>query len=238
MNTWQQLLAVQDLDTHLRQLDHRDETLPQRAELAEVETSLAGLRGEMERAEAQRHELQKQLTKIEDEVASVQEKVVHVESQLYGGGSSDPGLLQDLQSDLESLKRRISSLEDDEIEIMEQIEPVDAHLAEVGARKAALDDQAMTLTKALAEAQAVIGDERDQVLAQRVAATEGVAPDALARYESVRDRFGGTAVAALEAGVCQACHIKLSAVERDRIQHLPADEEVICEECGRFLVRP
>jgi len=44
-------------------------------------------------------------------------------------------------------------------------------------------------------------------------------------------------VARLEAGACGACHIKLSAVEHDRIQHLPDDEEVRCEECGRVLVR-
>ncbi len=237
MNTWQQLLVVQDLDTHLRQLDHRDANLPQRAELADAEAALAVVRVEIEAAEAERHGLQKELKKIEDEVASVEEKVAHVESQLYGGGSSDPGLLQDLQTDLDSLKRRISSLEDDELEIMEQIEPVDARLAELGDRRAALDDQAMTVTKALAEAEAVIGDERTGVLAQRAAATEGVAPEALARYESVRNSFGGTAVAALEGGVCQACHLKLSAVERDRIQHLSPDEEVTCEECGRFLVR-
>lgn len=237
MNTWQQLLAVQELDTHLRQLDHRDASLPQRAELAEVEDLLVALRAEIETAEAEKHALQRDLNKIEDDVALTEEKVAHVETQLYSGGSSDPGLLQDLQADLESLRRRISGLEDDELELMEQIEPIDARLAEFADRQAVLDQRAVGITKDLAEAESVIAAERDDVLAQRETAVAGIAPEALARYESVRDSFGGTAVAALEAGVCQACHIKLSAVERDRIQHLSPDDEVTCEECGRFLVR-
>lgn len=237
MNTWQQLLAVQELDTHLRQLDHRDANLPQRADLAAVEGELAELRSQIEAAEAEKHGLQRELKKIEDEVALTEDKVAHVESQMYGGGSSDPGLLQDLQADLESLKRRISGLEDDELELMEQIEPIDARLASFADQQAELDARAVSVTKDLAETEAVIGDERSGILAQRTEAVGGIAPDALARYESVRNSFGGTAVAALEGGVCQACHIKLSAVERDRIQHLSPDDEVTCEECGRFLVR-
>ena len=53
----------------------------------------------------------------------------------------------------------------------------------------------------------------------------------------MRQRLGGVAVARLEGGVCGACHMKLSAVENDRIQHEAPDEPVRCEDCGRFLVR-
>lgn len=237
MSIWHQLLVVQELDTQLRQLDHRDANLPERAQLTEVEAELAALRHQVDAAETERHGLQRELKKIEDEVSLTEDKVANVEKQLYAGGSSDPGLLQDLQADLESLRRRISSLEDDELELMEQIEPIDARLATLAEQQAALDERAVTVTKALAEAQASIGGERDQVLARRAEAVSDVDADVLTRYETVRDRFGGTAIAALEGGVCQACHIKLSAVERDRIAHLSPDDEVSCEECGRFLVR-
>ena len=100
-----------------------------------------------------------------------------------------------------------------------------------------LDAQAVTTTADLAEAEASIAAERDAAIAERARAVEGIDPEALARYERTRDRLGGTAVARLESGTCGACHMKLSAVEYDRILHLAADEEVRCEDCDRFLVR-
>ena len=36
---------------------------------------------------------------------------------------------------------------------------------------------------------------------------------------------------------CGGCHLTLSAVELDRIRHQPGDAVVLCEECGRLLVR-
>lgn len=237
MNPWEQLLDVQALDTTLQQLDHRDRQLPERAVLAEIDDELAGIGREAEAAESVKHDLQRAQKKIEDEVATIEAKIEQEERQLYSGGSSDPSLLQALQDEIASLKRRISALEDDELELMEQVEPVDAQLAELARRRAALDERAVAATKTLAEAEAEIGAERESIQSRRGELVASIPEDAVRRYEQVRDRLGGTAVARLEGGACGACHIKLSAVEHDRIQHLPADAEVECEECGRFLVR-
>lgn len=236
-NPWGQLLDVQALDSTIQKLDHRSAQLPERARLAELEDRLGRLRADIVAAEAEKHELVKAQKRIEDEVSLVEDKIAHEEAQMYGGGSSDAGLLQTLQDEIASLKRRISSLEDDELEIMEQVEPIDARLEALTADRADLDRQAIETTTALAEAEASIGAERDAALAARAEAVADVDPEVLARYEQTRDRLGGTAVAPLESGACGACHIKLSAVEYDRILHLPDDEEVRCEECGRFLVR-
>ncbi len=237
MNPWEQLLAVQAIDSTIQKLDHRDAQLPERAQLVELEDRLAGVRSETEEAEAEKHVLVKEQRRIEDEIAHIEERIAHEESQLYGGGSSDAGLLQTLQEEVTSLKRRISALEDDELEVLEQIEPIDARLAALASDRADLDARALAVTKALAEAESSIAAQRDAAVAERVEAVEGIDPEALARYEKTRDRLGGTAVARLESGTCGACHMKLSAVEYDRILHLAPDEEIRCEDCDRFLVR-
>lgn len=235
-NPWAPLLDVQALDSTIQKLDHREAQLPERARLADLEDRLARVRADVVIAEAEKHELVKEQRRIEDEIAIVEDKIAHEESQLYSGGSSDAGLLQALQDEIASLKRRISGLEDEELELMEQVEPIDARLAALAEDQADLDRQAIETTTVLAEAEAEIGAERDQAIAEREQVVAGIPADAVARYEQTRDRLGGTAVARLEAGTCGACHIKLSAVEHDRIQHLADDEEVRCEECGRFLV--
>ena len=237
MSAWEQLLEVQAIDSRLAKLDHRLAQLPERARLADLEDQLAGVRTRTAEAEAEKEALASRQRRLEDEIATLEAKITREEEQLYSGGSSDPGHLQDLHDEIAGLKRRISVLEDQELELMEEIEPIDARLSVLTDEQSALDLQAIEVTTALAEAEAAIDRERADALAERATTTEGIDADALARYETVRDRLGGVAVARLEAGTCGACHLKLSAVEHDRILHLPPDEEVRCEECDRFLVR-
>ncbi len=237
MNPWEQLLDVQAIDSTLQRLDHRDAQLPERARLADIEDRLAAVRANQDQAEDEKRVLVKEQRRIEDEIATVEDRIAHEESQLYSGGSSDAGLLQSLQDEIASLRRRISGLEDQELEVLEQMEPIDARLEVLASDRAELDALAATTLAELAEAEVAIASEREAAQAERARAVEGIDPDAVARYETVRDRLGGTAVARLEAGTCGACHIKLSAVEYDRILHLDPDEEVRCEECDRFLVR-
>jgi len=236
MNPWKQLLDVQALDTTLDQLGHRAANLPERAVLDAVGAQLAQLHAEVAGVEDERRALVKAQTRLEDEIASVEAKIASADRQLYGG-SSDIKELQALQDEIASLKRRVSALEDEELELLEKLEPVDERLAGFAARQAELDAQATTATTAVAEVEADIDRQRADVGARREALVAGIDPGALAEYEAVRGRLGGVAVARLEHGSCGACHMKLSAVEHDRILHLPPDEPVRCEDCGRFLVR-
>lgn len=236
MNPWKQLLDVQALDTNLTQLDHRHAQLPARAELAALEGQLAALRAEVAGVEGEKHLLDKEQTRIEDEITSIEDKIASADRQLYSG-SSDVKELQVLQEEIGALRRRISGLEDQELELMEQVEPIDQRLSGLAAQRDELDRQAIALTAAIAEAEAEIDRERDDVRARRDELVAGIDQGALQEYEKVRGRLGGVAVARLEHGSCGACHMKLSAVEHDRILHLGPEEPVRCEDCGRFLVR-
>lgn len=235
-NPWEQLLAVQAIDTAIQQLDHRHQHLPERATLESLEAELAAIRSQTETAEAEKAALLKAQKRIEDEIADIEAKIEHDNEMLYAG-SSDPSVLQSLQHEIETRKQRISSLEDDELELMEQVEPIDERLDLLATQQAQLDERAVQATAALASGETEIEAERSAAVAERAGLVEHIDPDALQRYETVRDRLGGLAVARLDGGVCGSCHMKLSAVEHDRIQHLPDDAEIECEDCGRFLVR-
>lgn len=236
MNPWAPLLPVQELDTRLRRLEHRDEQLPERAVRDEIDAELGKIRAEVDAAEAAKHDLVRAQKRIEDEIALIEDKVSVEEGKLYGGGSTDPGHLQDLQAEISGLKRKISVLEDEELELMEQVEPIDSQLLTLADQRSALDRRAEVANAALAEVEATIAAERDTIRSERETLIADIDADLLDRYETTRAKLGGTAVAALEHGTCGACHIKLSAVEHDRILHLPDDAEVQCEDCGRYLV--
>jgi uncharacterized protein len=74
-------------------------------------------------------------------------------------------------------------------------------------------------------------------VAERADIAAAVDAELLERYEGLRHDLGGIAVARLVGTNCGGCHLTLSAVELDRIRHQPDDVVVLCEECGRLLVR-
>lgn len=237
MSRWEALLALQEHDTRVDQLVHRRAALPARGELDEAMAGVAKLEQQVAQVEASRHELARAQQRLEDEIATVGAKATQHDKTLYSGTIGNPRELQALQDEIASLKRRISQLEDQELEIMEQIEPLDADLAQLAAERAQLDERAAGLRAQIAEAEVAIDAELDEVRAARAQAQAAVEPDLLTEYEQLRPQSGGIAIARLSGRSCGGCHLELSAVEIDRIKKLPAEEPVHCEECGRLLAR-
>lgn len=237
MTKWDSLLAVQEHDTAADQLEHRKRTLPERAELDQVMAQLAALEAKAAEVDAQRHELARGQQRLEDEIATITAKAQDHDTTLYSGTVSNPRDLQALQDEIAALRRRIGQLEDQELEVMEQIEPLDADLAKLSGERADLDGRASALRAAIAEGEVSIDDELAALRAARASAAAEVEPDLLAQYDQLRPQRGGVAIARLVAGHCQGCHLALSAMELDRIRKLPPEEPATCEECGRLLAR-
>ncbi len=237
MSRWDVLLAVQGHDTHADQLVHRRKALPARAELDAVMARLVDLERRAGEVEAQRHELVRVQGRLEDDIASINDKASQHDKTLYGGTIGNPRELQTLQDEIAALKRRVSQLEDQELDLMEQIEPLDAELARLAGEREGLDDQAGALRGAIAEDEVAIDAELVSVRAERDALIGEVEPELLVEYEQLRPRSGGIAIARLVNGSCGGCHLSLSAMEIDRIKKVPDDALVHCEECGRLLAR-
>ena len=237
MTRWDDLLAVQEHDTTIDQLVHRRAHLPARTELDGVMAELAGVEASAAEVESVRHDLGRDQQKLEDEIGTLNERANQHDKTLYSGTIGNPRELQSLQDEIASLKRRISQLEDREIEIMEQIEPLDAQLSTFAASRATLDERGGALRAQIAEEEVAIESQLGQVRGERDALVSSVAPELLDEYEELRKRSGGIAIARLVGGSCGGCHLSLSAVDIDRIKKLPPDAPAHCEECGRLLAR-
>jgi predicted nucleic acid-binding Zn-ribbon protein len=237
MNPWEQFLEVQRHDTALDQLEHRRSSTPERAELAALPDEYTSVDTQVDGAEEIRHGLHRDQRRLEDEIGSLKERRDQATAKLYDGSVTAPKELTALQDDIASIDRRISTLEDQILEIMEAAEPVDADLARLAAERAGLDERSQALQARIAEVEADIDAEVESIGVERAASVEGIPADLVSRYDKARSQLGGVAVARLVRGVCDGCHLTLPAVEVDRVKHLPIDEPVNCEECGRFLVR-
>lgn len=229
------LLEVQEHDTKLDQIRHRLEALPERAEMAAATEALTAVDRSVETETANRSEIVREQRRLEDEIESIGEKRKQVEETLYGGSVSNARELQDLQEESEALGRRVTHLEDRDIELMEQLEPVDARLQALGETRTTEQQRLDAAGSRLTVAEAELSVELDQEQALRDSAAADVPADLLSEYQSLRTGLGGIGVARLVGSQCGGCHLTLAAMEVARIRKNP-DQITHCEECGRLLV--
>lgn len=233
----EQLLVVQGHDLRATQLRTRRQGLPERAEAEQVAVAHKALVDELATVDAERHRLEREQARIDDEVATLKEKSAQADKALYGGAVSGARELQALQDEIASLARRIGDLEDAELELMVERDPLDEQATTLAGQRDALAAQAEALLQRITVAEAEIDAELEAEAAARATAAEAVPADLLEEYETLRSKRAGIGVARLEHGTCQGCHMKLSAMELDRIRALPPDARIHCEDCGRLLVR-
>ena len=237
MSSLDRLLVVQDHDTHIDQLEHKRQTLPEKAELAELEKRRTALRATRDEVAGRRDEVAERQAEAEAEIAAAEKRITEIDNRMRSGAVSASRELQAMQGEIDSIRGRVSSLEDGALEAMDEREPLDAEVSGYDEQLAALDDAAAALAERIREAEAGITDELVRERAQRAEAAADLPADLSSTYEKLRARLGGIGAARLDGNRCAGCHLTLPATELDRLRHLPAGELAYCEQCGRILVR-
>jgi len=210
-----------------------------RARLAEIERLLGisdavrAARATDDQAQAALRAAQANVKEAELALGVQRSKLEHAEASLYGGGVRNPKELQDLQADVDSLKRYTSALEERLLEAMLALEE-----DETRARSSAdgLSRSQATLQaeqSSLAEERGQLQSRLDTLATEREAAVAGVAEKDLALYARLRESMGGKALAILKDGSCSACGVGISASESQTVRN--SAELFRCPQCGRIL---
>ncbi len=228
------LLELQELDSAIDRLEHRERQLEEGEELL-------GARRAMEEAESRLGEIRLALDaiaseqrRLEHEIDSMRQKAGADEKRLYDGSIANVKELEALQHELGSIKERTSRTEDELLERMERVEELEARAVEaeveVGKTRAKVEEIGGDAVKELEEISGELAERRSL----RAALVPAFDEDLLELYEDLRRQKKGVGAAALVDGVCQACHEKLSALELDRLKH--AEGMRRCEYCRRIVV--
>ncbi len=230
------LLDLQALDTRLTQIAHRKATLPELAELSELDTRASSLDDDLVRAQTALGDIQREIVKADTDVQLVRERSARDQARMQAGQGTAKDM-QALQHEVESLANRQSALEDIELEVMERAEALTAEVSRLEAARAQLairvDELKAVRDKAFAELDAEvreIGHSRADVVA-------GVGEDLVGLYEKIRDSSGGIGAAVLRQRRCGGCNLELNQVDMNRFTAAAQDEVLRCEECRRILVR-
>lgn len=228
---------MQTVDSTLQQLAHRKKNLPQHAELAELEERQSALESRRVELDTQIADMTRDQKKADADVEQVKVRRVRDQQRLDAGQVSSPRELEQLQSEIVALDRRIGVLEDAELEIMEQLE---SQQSELGGLATEAEELAGKIESVTATRDAAV-NELDASAAEATGERERLAvdiPDQLmAVYERMRAQLGGVGAAALRRRRCEGCRLELTEADLTEIRSAPEDEVLRCPECNRILVR-
>ena len=232
----EKLLALQALDSSLIQLDHKAKNLPASKLLDEKTISHATARDLCVAAETEKSDIKHELSKSEVDVEQVVSRIERDEKRL-ASGQGTPKELEQLQHELGSLAKRRAELEEIELEVMVRIESLDQRIASLSTERDALHEEVIKLSKEKDVALEEINRAKNATISERSAIAGEIEPELLGLYEKIRSSADGIGAARLHAGQCQGCHLTINAADLSKINSLPDDEVVRCEECRRILVR-
>jgi uncharacterized protein len=228
------LLELQRIDTTLDQLDHRRVRLPQRDEATAAQAAVRELERRRAELSTRSEELVAAIEDLERDGATITTQKRRLEGQLKTVVSARQA--EALTHELDALDRRRDELDDRELAHLEEQSTVAAELVEVEGQLPPTEQRLAVARTSLGEVESEIDADIARLRAERSALAGRFDADVLRRYEALRSRFGGVAVARLDGSRCGGCYLDLSTAERDRVRSTPAGEFADCPQCGRLLV--
>lgn len=202
------------------------------AELADdqaVKTALA----KAEAAEQDLQEAQKALRLAEQAVQDQDYKIKQSQNRLYSGKVTNPKELEDIQNEIEALKRYREVLEERLLETMLVVEDAEESFDQAQEKlESARTQQAQKEAKLKGE-KGQIEKHVAQLEEQRKNQIAGISEADLETYKKIRLKRGGVAVAKVEHQGCSACGATLGTAAYQAAQS--PTQLTYCDTCGRIL---
>ena len=230
------ILELQLLDNEIMQSNTKLKSLPEIEQLLHIEKRVTAANDELAVVKSEADQIALELRRGEVDVETVTDRITKDEARLSSGNAT-PKELEQLQHEVESLKKRQEALEEIELEIMIRNDAVIARSNTLTTDLASLQTLKDEISGRLQSAT----DEINKVIADKNTARNLVAGKIekalIDLYEKIRGNAGGVGAAAIVGNKCNGCNLAINAVEMDRIKSLAKDELLRCEECRRILVR-
>ena len=186
----------------------------------------------VKQAQAQLEHWRKERRQRDEKVAEQSAKITSLEQQLYGGRIKDVREQVAMQQNVEAQKRHLETLEEAALEAMAAQEEAEKTLAELRATFDAMKQAWEERKAALEKEQEAIVKHARELKAKRETVVATLPPDEVARYETMRKKLGGVAIAKMEGRSCGGCGASLPT---SVVQKVHAGQVVKCPICGRLL---
>jgi hypothetical protein len=146
----------------------------------------------------------------------------------------NPKELQDMQQEIQSLKKRNVELEDHLLETMMSVEECEASLAAAQAHLNTSTEVWENEHRQLLDEQAQLEAQMKTLPQKREQALEPISPENRQLYTSLRTRKNNQPVAVLNGSSCTVCGVEQTLAVTKNLRQ--GQGLVYCGNCGRILV--
>jgi hypothetical protein len=228
------LYELQKTDTTWEKVRRR---LVQIRSLLVESDQLKHTRATLAAAEAEQQSWQAKQRAAELEAQSLAGRITDTEHRLMSGQVRNPKELESLQASVEALRRQRATVENTGVEALLQAEELNTTIAAARKAFASAEQRWKTSQADLLNEETKLKKLFLQCKKQRETLAAVLAGEQLQRYEDLRQRKAGIAVAAVERNLCTACHIQVptGVISAARSQ---SGNFVLCPSCGRILYAP
>lgn len=227
------LADLQQLDSRMRILEIKQQELPRQLHphqeaCHQVRGELTAMQSEMEEAERQRRELEREIDTDSDRLAKAQKHLREVKTNKEYSA---------VLTEIDASKERIRKLEDRVLELMEGMEEklaisqrYEQRLQDISRELAAQERQVSEAQDALSRTIATHDHERDELVTR-------LQPYFYTAYQQAGQRAGGVAVVAVMTDeTCGGCYLR---IRPQLISDVKKQESLVsCPHCKRILLWP
>lgn len=223
------LIEYQALEDRKSRLLRDGEETPKR--VAELEKDFERFQDEYVAKKMECEDSKKAHRALEQNVADLQARIARSKQRMRDLKTNKE--FQAMQKEVDEAKKEIAGKEETLLSLMESIEAVERDLGvldnEVRERKTVLDAAGAELEKE----QGLLKEKLDRLEALQEKIREKLGTDLSKRSDFLIQRQAGIAVAAVENGVCQVCHMNIPP---QKFIELQRDQEILqCPHCHRFI---
>jgi predicted nucleic acid-binding Zn-ribbon protein len=230
-----------ELET-LHKLQEVDERLyKRRREIEAMEKRLAERRAAMAACEARTQELIQRRKQLVNERAFAERRLAERQEQLKERRQRVSRVrtekeLRASDDEIGSLRTEIGSDEDALLQLMEQVETIEAAIEAAKREYKDFEDQDHRQVAEEAGRIDSLKAELEAIAVERKAAAHGINPSTLRRYDMVLQRRGGVALVTVNNGTCGGCHMHVPP--QDLIEIRRNASVRVCANCQRILYVP
>lgn len=228
MSFMQPLLALQELDARIRELQQEIRDIPSRR--SQEESRIQESQERVSAAQAELRAVQTRVADFELQAQAVRDRIVKLKQQQMTLKTNKE--FKAMEIEISAAQREADSFEGEQITAMDAVTPVKARLkvceARLAEERAGIAGYLEELDRRLAEAGAAL----QQVEGERAECVKLVNAQQVRVYDRLRTSRW-PAIVRLENGVCGGCHMAQSP----SIAHLVRRNNALvsCQMCGRLL---
>lgn len=225
----EKLITLQEIDLKIQQLKTRLANVPAErkkieARFDEFAAAHNEVRDKLEAAQAERKQVETELADTQRHLEKYKEDLMKVRNEKE---------YTTCLREIDSAKKSISQLESQTLQLMEEMEKLEAELGkfspEIESRKQELDQELAAFERELAEGEQNI----EKVVAERNQIVASMPKPLIAQYERVAKLRQGVVLAEVRDRSCSACRMK---VRPQAFTEVKRGERIIeCESCSRIL---